>query len=159
MLGPPGTFDFMMLSTPTRKVKRRPILISIFLVLFFVIQSFEVINIYPHLQNWQIASNIAICVICFVSAMMAICRNPGFLQKEKGVPFIQLVEVFDSTQLCADCETVRTSRSRHCYVCNKCVERYDHHCPWINNCVGLNNHNSFYLFVAFMSALLAISLS
>ena len=90
--------------------------------------------------------------------MLAINRNPGFCKPEK-VSFIELIEVFDATHLCADCLTIRTSRSRHCYVCNKCVERYDHHCPWINNCVGLNNHNSFYIFVGFMAALLAISLS
>jgi hypothetical protein len=38
---------------------------------------------------------------------------------------------------------VTTQRSRHCYICKKCVERYDHHCPWINNCVGIKNHNCF----------------
>lgn len=85
------------------------------------------------------------------------CKDPGYIKRE-DVSFTELVEVFDSVHLCADCGTIRTSRSRHCYICNRCVERYDHHCPWINNCVGVNNHNSFYLFVGFMGALLCISL-
>ena len=42
---------------------------------------------------------------------------------------------------------MRTPRSRHCNTCNQCVERYDHHCPWINNCVGVNNHKYFICFL------------
>lgn len=42
---------------------------------------------------------------------------------------------------------IRTSRSKHCAICNMCIERFDHHCPWINNCVGVHNHNSFLVFI------------
>lgn len=53
--------------------------------------------------------------------------------------------------LCPECFVIKTPRSKHCNVCNKCVERYDHHCPWINNCVGINNHNSFMVFISSLS--------
>ena len=42
-------------------------------------------------------------------------------------------------------------RSYHCNVCQRCVERYDHHCPWINTCIGTQNHASFLLFVTFQT--------
>ena len=56
--------------------------------------------------------------------------------------------------MCPDCEVLRTPRSRHCAICNHCVERFDHHCPYINNCVGIGNHNSFLLFLVSLQMLI-----
>lgn len=57
------------------------------------------------------------------------------------------MQTIDPLHLCPECLVIKTPRSRHCSVCNQCIERYDHHCPWINNCVGLKNHRSFMLFL------------
>lgn len=49
----------------------------------------------------------------------------------------------NSMNICAHCCLVKPKRSRHCDVCGLCVSVYDHHCPWINNCVGTKNHVYF----------------
>lgn len=158
LLGPPGKLDFLMLSTPVRKMKRNSYVLIFQTILILLIQTVEVLNIYPHLYLWQVGVNAFFALFMVFNLILAICRDPGYLKRETTT-FSELIEVFDATHICQDCLTIRTSRSRHCYVCNRCVERYDHHCPWINNCVGVNNHNSFYLYVGSMVTLLLISLT
>jgi hypothetical protein len=85
--------------------------------------------------------------IAFIFFLLSWLRNPGFVEQDPTIDFFECVEKFDCNNLCPECEVIRTSRSRHCNICNRCVERFDHHCPWINNCVGTKNHGFFYIYV------------
>ena len=45
----------------------------------------------------------------------------------------------------------KPERTHHCRTCNACILKYDHHCPWLNQCVGLGNERYFILFMLWFS--------
>nr|XP_051222069.1 probable protein S-acyltransferase 22 [Lolium perenne] len=46
--------------------------------------------------------------------------------------------------------------SKHCRVCDKCVDGFDQHCRWLNNCIGKRNYKGFFILMS--SAVLLLRL-
>lgn len=55
----------------------------------------------------------------------------------------ELLQQNDPECLCKYCELVKPRRAHHCSACAKCTMRMDHHCVWINACIGLDNYRFF----------------
>lgn len=48
-------------------------------------------------------------------------------------------------RFCGLCDVGKPSRCHHCSTCGRCMLKMDHHCPWFNNCVAINNYKFFLL--------------
>lgn len=62
-------------------------------------------------------------------------------------------------RVCKICKDIKPPRAHHCSICNLCVLKMDHHCPWIDNCVGFHNHRYFLsliLYLFFATAYMAV---
>ena len=48
---------------------------------------------------------------------------------------------------CGTCQTYRPPQTSHCRLCDVCTEQTDHHCSFLNNCIGRRNYTSFIAFL------------
>ncbi|GMH42148.1 hypothetical protein BSKO_10067 [Bryopsis sp. KO-2023] len=67
---------------------------------------------------------------------------------------IQVKRTTGGARYCQKCDHYKPPRCHHCRVCKRCVLRMDHHCPWINNCIGHANYRAFLLFLGYVQAAL-----
>ncbi|XP_071899043.1 palmitoyltransferase ZDHHC15 isoform X8 [Anas platyrhynchos] len=77
----------------------------------------------------------SLCALC-VDVLEVYFYSPS-AARQKGIRF------------CDRCQLIKPDRCHHCSVCAICVLKMDHHCPWVNNCIGFSNYKFFLLFLAY----------
>lgn len=96
---------------------------------------------------------IVICVspLPYLTLYLAASSDPGIITRQnhyyamRHYPYNHVI--FHPGSVCRTCQLYKPARSKHCSVCKACIAKHDHHCIWINNCVGHNNTRHFLAFL------------
>ncbi len=63
---------------------------------------------------------------------------------------------FIGLKFCSECLIYKPPRTVHCWICNACITKMDHHCPFIGNCVGKGNYQMFFCFVSTLACMILL---
>lgn len=116
---------------------------------------------HPKIQQPLFGLLSGLYVVHSVSHLAALLLDPADSELRK-ISSNKIVPEFDRTKhyhviengRCHLCNIKTTSnRTKHCSVCNKCIGKFDHHCKWLNHCVGGRNYVAFLMCV--VSAVIA----
>jgi palmitoyltransferase ZDHHC9/14/18 len=98
-------------------------------------------------------------LMTMVFLVLTATTDPGIVPSNRGMEQAEIdacaqaqrtVEINGVTiqlKWCRTCHIFRPPRAAHCSECNVCVERFDHHCPWMGQCIGRRNYRFFLGFV------------
>lgn len=141
--------------------------ILVFFILFCFIFPFYIIDGNSMiLYGFFFFGYIILTIIFMVLYIKLIYMDPGRPQKkltiEKVKQLMKVKEVkINLYKYCPKCLVRRTKTLKHCIICEQCCEGFDHHCYWVNNCVGKENYNYFiaFLFLSFIDVLFIFLIS
>lgn len=98
-----------------------------------------------------------ISLVAMYSHFAAMTTDPGSVPRS-ALPLADDDQEFDQEanekivgtkfrKYCKRCKSFKPIRAHHCSICSRCIVKMDHHCPWVNNCIGVGNHKLFLLFI------------
>lgn len=106
---------------------------------------------------------LAIDIIFYVLTLFNLIRgsftDPGIIPRRneiaynpRSLNFIRRINgSLVNMNYCPTCCIFRPPRTSHCAICDNCVERFDHHCMWLGNCVGKRNYKFFFNLVLLLN--------
>jgi hypothetical protein len=94
---------------------------------------------------FNLVANYVICVVCDPGVVRGKSLAEVYAMAAELDPSYRLAPPTapDALRWCEDCASFKPRRVHHCSVCNACVLKMDHHCPWLANCVGARTYPYF----------------
>uniref|UniRef100_A0A8C5S3H7 Palmitoyltransferase n=1 Tax=Laticauda laticaudata TaxID=8630 RepID=A0A8C5S3H7_LATLA len=141
---------------------------SFFVVLHLILEglvygeyTWEVFSYCQELQFSRLILFLPYLLLAVNAAFFILCSrsNPGIITKSNQLLFLHAYAydglMFQQDAECPTCAVRKPARSRHCGVCHACVHRFDHHCVWVNNCIGAFNIRFFLCYLLTLTSMAA----
>lgn len=124
-------------------------MVTLCLVFGLSIGAMLLVSSWSPITGWFSLDVTLLCCFLLVVLFYLLCA----VSRDAGSSFYALTdlnspEINAALPTCSQCRNPKPARSHHCRKCGSCILKMDHHCPWINNCVGFQNEQAFILFVS-----------
>ena len=86
--------------------------------------------------------------LLFMITFLTLLYSNSKISGENDESYMDLILRLPYQKICPECKLQKQLRSKHCSICNACVERFDHHCDWLGICIGLKNYMMYLVFIA-----------
>jgi len=145
------------IKAPAKKIQKSKKYAIIVIIFKFIGYYITLFHIYPFLFLYYDKEyfngviffiHIILNITLLILFIYLICSDPGYIKNfEKIKDFQSLLFKKKETFLdfCFKCSVFKTESIKHCSICDKCCKRFDHHCLWLDNCIGKNNYFFFKL--------------
>ena len=135
-----------------KKTKLSNINMLLFIILHITVIFLTFVMLMPYFDD-TIFSLIYLTVsfLLFVLFLVLSFSDPGKLINNEDSSMLDIVEKGELLEdYCPKCLIKINYRTKHCLICEKCVDEFDHHCFWVGNCIGKNNFSLFFVFLIYI---------
>jgi len=137
--------------------KRHPTVLILFIALLAVSEWLFLPDVFPPMTRSMKIAVVTIVFAPYTFIFLSAFTDPGFIDHENhdlhGTLYPYDHIIFHPGKLCTTCNLAKPARSKHCSLCGHCIARADHHCIFINACVGYGNLHWFLLLLGSTSIL------
>lgn len=129
---------------------KHPVIVIFFLGLITISATMFLSKAWPHMS---LHNQVTLCIFLpmpyiFTYLSASTSANPNLTitdsnhHEQMGLyPYDRIL--YHPGLTCRTCQFVKPARSKHCRICKACIARADHHCVWVNNCLGRGNYRWF----------------
>ena len=143
--------------------KRRDNLLLVLIILFSAIKYYFFFKTVTNnkITNYLYITSFLFDIICILFIFYPkIFWNKLSINKKRSIIEYSFEVIFEQNDynldkielLCPVCRIIKLNKSKikHCIICNKCIDNWDHHCYWLNICINKDNYNLFRFFTIFL---------
>ena len=124
----------------------------LFIVLHILIIFFVFFVLLPYFDSTFFGIvYVGISCLVFILYISLSFSNPGRMINKEYKDILDIVESGqEAEEFCPLCLVKNKFRSKHCLICQICVDEFDHHCFWVGNCIGKDNYTLFFIFLIYI---------